>query len=109
MNYTDPVRSSQASLIPIPVTPAPLPKIRILIGAVVAIGPGKADLLAAIERCALGSAGAQAALQAHRAGPARQVVLPFARNRRRRHEALASPKSRTGVRRYPPRDPLRSQ
>src|SRR6266702_808101 len=175
MNYTDPVRSSQASLIPIPVTPALLPKIRILIGAVVAIGPGKADLLAAIERTgsisaaaremkmsyrrawllveamnsafrqplvetltggdgggcgarheigrgspspvprhgiengALGRTGAQAAFQAHRAGSPRQVALPFARNRRRGHEALSSPTSRTGVRRYPPRDPLRSQ
>ncbi len=59
MNYTDPVRSSQASLIPIPVTPALLPKIRILIGAVVAIGPGKADLLAAIERTGSISAAAR--------------------------------------------------
>src|SRR2546425_8256799 len=59
MNYTDLVRSSQASLIPIPVTPAPLPKIRILIGAVVAIGPGKADLLAAIERTGSISAAAR--------------------------------------------------
>ena len=59
MNYTDPVRSSQASLIPIPVTPALPPKIRILIGAVVAIGPGKADLLAAIERTGSISAAAR--------------------------------------------------
>ena len=59
MNYTDPVRSSQASSIPIPVTPAPLPKIRILIGAVVAIGPGKADLLAAIVRTGSISAAAR--------------------------------------------------
>ncbi len=59
MNYTDPVRSSQASLIPIPVTPALSPKIRILIGAVVAIGPGKADLLAAIERTGSISAAAR--------------------------------------------------
>jgi len=41
------------------VTPAPLPKIRILIGAVVAIGPGKADLLAAIERTGSISAAAR--------------------------------------------------
>jgi len=40
--------------------PTPLvPKIRILIGAVVAIGPGKADLLAAIERTGSISAAAR--------------------------------------------------
>jgi molybdate transport system regulatory protein len=41
------------------VTPALAPKIRILIGAVVAIGPGKADLLAAIERTGSISAAAR--------------------------------------------------
>jgi len=41
--------------------PAPLvPKIRILIGAVVAIGPGKADLLQAIARTGSISAAARA-------------------------------------------------
>jgi molybdate transport system regulatory protein len=40
--------------------PPPLvPKIRILIGAVVAIGPGKADLLAAIDRTGSISAAAR--------------------------------------------------
>jgi molybdate transport system regulatory protein len=41
------------------VTPALLPKIRILIGTVVAIGPGKADLLAAIVRTGSISAAAR--------------------------------------------------
>ena len=66
MNYTDPVRSSQASLIPIPVTPALPPKIRILIAAVVAIGPGKADLLAAIERTGSISAAARQMAMSYR-------------------------------------------
>jgi len=39
--------------------PSLVPKIRILIGAVVAIGPGKADLLAAIERTGSISAAAR--------------------------------------------------
>ena len=38
----------------------PVPKIRILIGAVVAIGPGKADLLDAVERTGSISAAARA-------------------------------------------------
>jgi molybdate transport system regulatory protein len=50
MNYTAPLVPGQASSIleDFRMTNALVPKIRILIGAVVAIGPGKADLLQAI-------------------------------------------------------------
>ena len=40
-------------------TPVPRPRLRILLGAAIAIGPGKADLLEAIDRCGSISAAAR--------------------------------------------------
>jgi len=59
MNYTGappPLQTARSHAIRMP---ALVPKIRILIGAVVAIGPGKADLLAAIVRTGSISAAAR--------------------------------------------------
>ena len=60
MNYTaTPSLEQVASISSAPMATPLVPKIRILIGAVVAIGPGKADLLHAIERTGSISAAAR--------------------------------------------------
>lgn len=59
MNYTGAPRLSQTARTHAIRMPTLVPKIRILIGAVVAIGPGKADLLAAIARTGSISAAAR--------------------------------------------------